>query len=89
MRHALTPALLLATSLVHAQGDLCTNAVLIGPGGHTADGPSAGAGATQGNATNADWYAFETNQPGYMTVNSCVDGATDTRVIIHTGTCTT
>ncbi|HMQ77438.1 MAG TPA: hypothetical protein PKE21_14915 [Flavobacteriales bacterium] len=88
MRHALTPALLLAITLAHAQGDLCTNAVLIGPGLHTADGPSTGAGATQGNATNADWYAFETNQPGYITVNSCVDGVTDTRVIIHTGTCT-
>ncbi len=87
MRTLLAPALLLTCTLAHAQGDQCTNAALIGPGLHISDGPSSGGGASQGNATHADWYAFETNLAGYITVNSCVDGITDTRVIIHTGTC--
>ncbi|MBK8338936.1 MAG: hypothetical protein IPK99_02490 [Flavobacteriales bacterium] len=78
---------LLSTALF-AQGELCTTAVLITPGLYTADGPSSGAGASAGDATNADWYAFDPLQAGYITVNSCVDGDIDSRVRVHSGTCT-
>ncbi len=85
-----TLTLTIATFLVRAglaQGDLCTNAVLVMPGTYAADGPFTGGGATHPDATHADWYSFDPNDPGYITVTSCGDGVRDTRVWVHTGSC--
>lgn len=86
-RYAFLLALLLLSRTARSQGDLCTNAVLVFPGTYTADGPFTGGGATHADATNADWYSFDPNDPGYLTVTSCGDGVRDTRVWVHTGSC--
>ncbi|MCB9170836.1 MAG: T9SS type A sorting domain-containing protein [Flavobacteriales bacterium] len=80
------PGLLFAIPSL-AQSDQCANAPLIGPGMYTADGPYTGGGATQPDATNADWYAYDPSQTGYITVHSCIDGQTDTRLNILSGSC--
>jgi len=53
--YALVLSLLVTASSVHAQGDLCTGSVLVTPGTYVADGPFSGNGATQPDASNADW----------------------------------
>lgn len=88
-RTILTAFTLIAFPSLHAQGDLCSGAWLIGPGVHASDGPSSGGGATMADATNADWFSFDPVTAGYITVQSCLDGAADTRVHIHTGSCGT
>jgi hypothetical protein len=85
--YALVLALLVTGPSVIAQSDLCTGSVLVTPGTYVADGPFSGNGATQPDAANADWYSFDPNDPGYMTVTSCGDGVRDTRVFVHTGGC--
>lgn len=88
MRQPLLQLLLASLPLpLLAQGDLCTNALLVFPGTYTADGPFTGNGASQGDATHADWYSFDPSLPGYMTVTSCGDGVRDTRLWVHTGSC--
>ena len=76
-------------STTSAQGDQCSNALFIVPGSLTADGPSLGGGASQLDATNADWYAFDPTSSGLITISSCSDGVTDTRVHAHQGNCGT
>ncbi len=86
-RYAFPLLLVLLTAQASAQSDLCTTAILVGPGTYVADGPFSGAGASQTDATNSDWYSFDPNDPGYITVTSCGDGIRDTRVWVHTGSC--
>jgi len=90
MKHA---TLLLLSSVITcqvlAQGELCSGAWLIFPGAQTSDGPASGEGASQADATNADWFSFDPTEAGYITVTSCDDGAIDSRVHVHTGDCTT
>lgn len=86
-RYALPLLFTLLTAQAVAQSDLCTTAILVGPGTYVADGPFSGAGASQTDATNGDWYSFDPNDPGYITVTSCGDGVRDTRVWVHTGSC--
>ena len=68
----------------HAQGDACAAAVnLTVSGNYVADGPSAGAGASNicygTGANNADWYKFTAFDNGNATVSSCADaGGIDT-----------
>ena len=85
-----------SVNVMLAQGDDCaTAAVLAGPGVYTADGPSAGAGASNvcfgGGGTNADWYSFTPATNGTMGVSSCSQGtgAEDTRLSIYDGSCGT
>ena len=80
------PLSLISPSVLFAQGDSCTTAVPITPGVHTADGPSTGGGASQGDATNADWYSWTAPMDGYVTIVSCGAGV-DTRLNLHQGTC--
>lgn len=87
MRIPSTLALAFITVNSLAQGDLCTNAQFILPGTYTADGPFTGNGASQPDATHADWYSFDPDFPGYITATSCGDGIRDTRVWVHTGSC--
>lgn len=81
-----TVLLSLLSTAAFAQGEHCDDAWLIEPGPQTADGPYSGEGASQSDATNADWYAFDPETAGYITVGSC-GGPRDTRVHIHTGSC--
>ena len=81
-----TLLLLCLVTFTYAQGDDCANAMVITPGMYTSDGPSAGAGASQADATNSDWYSFTPTDSGLMSVNSCNGGA-DTRLWIWSGTC--
>lgn len=76
----------IAAQGLHAQGDSCTTAVPVTPGTYTADGPSSGAGASMGDATNADWYSWTAPLDAYVTITSCGAGA-DTRLNIHQGVC--
>ncbi|MBL8001091.1 MAG: T9SS type A sorting domain-containing protein [Flavobacteriales bacterium] len=80
-------ASLIIAGTAAAQGDLCTNSLLVFPGTYTADGPFTGGGATHPDATHADWYSFDPDNAGYITVTSCGDGVRDTRVWVHTGSC--
>ncbi len=84
-------ALILLSSLFFSssaigQADLCEEAVLISPGTFAADGPASGAGASQADAQNADWYAFTPPVEGFLSVWSC-GSQVDTRVHIHSGDC--
>lgn len=77
---------LLCPVLAMAQSETCDQAPLIDPGTYTATEIVAGGGASQSDATNADWYAFDPPAEGYMTVSSC-GAERDTRVHVHTGSC--
>ncbi len=81
-----TLLLLCWVTFTYAQGDDCASAVAITPGMYTADGPSSGGGATQADATNADWYSFTPTESGLLSINSCMGGA-DTRFRVWSGTC--
>ena len=75
-----------------AQGDDCATAVAAAPGtGIVADGPAAGAGASNicaTGATNADWYTWTAPGCGTVDITSTNDPAsTDTRVSFYDGTC--
>ena len=76
----------LSPCMLLAQGDSCSSALPITPGVYTADGPSSGGGASQGDATNADWYSYTAAVDGYITISSCGAGV-DTRVHLHQGDC--
>jgi len=88
MKHTYTPFLLLAflPTVVSAQGDACSTATAVTPGTYAADGPSAGGGASAGDAINADWYQWTAAFQAYVTVQSCGSG-TDTRLRVHAGDC--
>ena len=81
-----TLLLMCLVTFTYAQGDDCANAMAITPGMYTADGPSAGMGASQADATNSDWYSFTPTESGLMSVASCGGGA-DTRLWIWSGDC--
>lgn len=79
----------LASLGTQAQGDFCTTAVPVTPGGYTADGPASGGGAIGsclGPNINADWYSYTPAGNGTWTVGSCLGGA-DTRLQVYSGTC--
>ena len=84
---------LLGLGSAHAQGDACAAAVnLTVSGNYVADGPSAGAGASnicyRCWRNNADWYKFTAFDNGNATVSSCADaGDIDSRLSIYSGTC--
>ncbi len=89
MKHVSSPVILLFACLpakLIAQGDSCTTALPISPGTYTADGPSTGGGASQAPAVNADWYTWQADVDGYVTVASC-GGGVDTRVHLYQGSC--
>jgi hypothetical protein len=72
-----------------AQGDDCVNAVSVGAGLHSADGPSSGGGAINDDGgANADWYSFTATCDGTIDVSSCISG-TDTDLFVYEGTCPT
>lgn len=48
--------------------------------------PDHGYGASQNNATHAEWYTFIADYDGYFSVNSCMEGV-DTRVLLWKGQC--
>ncbi len=50
--------------------------------------PNNGGGASNSNATNADWYYFMPPENGTVDIYSCGEGV-DTRVWLHTGSCDT
>lgn len=79
---------LLVATLLYAQGETCATAVPVDIGTHTADGPATGAGATQGDAANADWYAFTPVVDAFLSLWSC-GSQVDTRLFLHTGACGT
>ena len=77
-------------SLLQAQGDDCASAVeIITNGLYTANGPSTGGGATNIDATNADWYYFVATDNGTIDVSACDLSSIDTRLYIYDGTCGT
>lgn len=88
MNHLYAPFLLLPflPAIVRAQGDDCASALAVVPGAYSADGPSAGGGAGQDGALNADWYQWTASEQVYITVQSCGSGV-DTRLHVYTGTC--
>ncbi len=81
-----TLLLLCLVTFTYAQGDDCASAVAITPGMYTADGPSAGMGASQADATNSDWYSFTPTASGLTSINSCMGGG-DTRLWVWSGGC--
>ncbi len=83
---SITTTTFLFTSSLFAQGIDCGMAEAVTPGTHTAIGPSTGAGASQADAVNADWYAFTPTSDGYITVLSC-GAQVNTRVHAHSGAC--
>ena len=85
---------MIAATASFAQGDDCPNAVPVGPGIYTANGPNTGGGASNvcfgGGATNADWYTFTAPCTGTIDVGSDIDLAQpDTRLSIYSGGCGT
>lgn len=82
-------------------GDFCQTALPIQPGEYdinefTGDaavtGPTIGAtsqGRTPTPYANTEWYSFTPATDGLMTITSCEGAASDTRVWVYTGDCTT
>ena len=80
-------------------GDFCQTAVAIQPGEHdlnefTGDaavtGPTIGAtsrGRTPTAYARTEWYSFTPETDGLMTITSCEGAASDTRVWVYTGDC--
>lgn len=85
----------LEVTLVPSPNYLCAEAQPIEAGTYTVDSVyqdgvfanTIGFGATSEDADAAAWYSFTPTEDGLLTVNSCLGGA-DTRVFLHTGTCT-
>lgn len=74
-----------------AQGNDCMSAVPVTPGVYTADGPTAGFGATNlchiiPGGSNADWYSYTPPNNGFIDVSSCM-GIIDTRLAVFDGGC--
>ena len=68
-------------------GDLCSTAIeLLNNGVYQADGPNSGAGASQIDATNSDWYHYTPLVDGTIHINSCGYGV-DTRLQAFQGQC--
>ncbi|MBN2729915.1 MAG: T9SS type A sorting domain-containing protein [Bacteroidales bacterium] len=93
MRNIFILFLLLSTAISYsamAQGDNCATAVqIITNGTYTANGPATGGGATNIDATNADWYYFTAPTAGVIDVSACNLSSIDTRLYIYDGSCAT
>lgn len=65
----------------------CSTATVLTSNGTYFAEPNNGNGASQANATHADWFEFTPGSNGLLDVNSCGEGV-DTRVWLWTGSCT-
>jgi hypothetical protein len=68
-----------------AQGTTCVNATSVNPGNFTASAIT-GSGASQIDASSANWYKFIPATNGNLSINSC-GGGSDTRLWIWSGSC--
>lgn len=64
----------------------CETAKEITQGGTFTSEPDHGFGASNSNATHAEWFKYTPQEDGTIDLQSCMQGE-DTRVWIHTGTC--
>ena len=64
----------------------CTQASVLTMSGTYFAQPSTGHGASFANATHADWFEFTPTTGGTISLGSCNEGV-DSRVHVHTGTC--
>jgi hypothetical protein len=68
-----------------AQATTCLNATSVNPGNYTASAIT-GSGASQIDASGANWYKFIPATNGNLSINSC-GGGSDTRLWIWSGSC--
>ena len=64
----------------------CADATEIIESGTNYAHPNNGNGATMNNASHADWFVFEPDTNGVVTIRSCGEGV-DTRIWIYSGSC--
>ncbi|MEM9990531.1 MAG: PA domain-containing protein [Bacteroidota bacterium] len=69
-----------------APGQVCDNAIAIEAGMHTVESISPYGQTGVYNTNGSEWYAFTPNITGIMGVSSC-GGGTDTRLLLHKGSC--
>ncbi len=80
-----------------AEGDFCQTAIAVDPGEHSIEeftGDAAVAGPTIGTSTlsetpyaQSEWFSFTPTTDGTMTITSCDGAASDTRLWVYTGDC--
>lgn len=64
----------------------CNTATEITASGTFSAQPNSGSGASNRNASHADWFEFTPSSNGTISIESCNEGI-DTRIWVHSGSC--
>lgn len=72
--------------IVLAPGQVCDSAIVIQPGTYTVDSITPYGQTGLYNTNGSQWYSFTPEFTGLMSINSC-GGGSDTRLIVHEGSC--